>query len=236
MFTNSRTEFKEWKKKEELKNNVRFFAARSKTQTNGVQVKYFECNRSGCHYRKQKSQVGGRQLKSHGSCRSGFFCPAGIRCEISLVKEVIVDYVHTHIGHSLKPEFVKMDDDHRDMIRADLERGVEPKTVWRNVRNDHTPTKTVRPHNIMSMQTVRNVAKKFDLDKGGQLHASDPVSIDLFVDEQTISGDVIITSYKKQGEMNSDLYGLNKDDFLLCFMTVALPHRPGEAAIDIPSA
>ena len=208
------TEFKEWQKEEQFSKNVSFSFARSKSQTNGSLIKYFDCNRSGKHLRQQKLRNREKQLKSQGSCRSGFHCPARIRFELTKDKKVIVDYVFTHIGHSCEAEHVRIDDEHREIIRADLERGVNPTTIWRNIRKDYTPTKTIRPHNLLTKQDVRNILKKFDLDKPGQMHSSDPLSVDLFVDESRMSNNVIVTSYKRQGEVNIEFPGLGKDEFL----------------------
>ena len=122
---------------EEFVSNLSFVVRRSKVHSNGTTVKFFECNRSGTHSRKQKLKFGGKQLKSQGSCRSGLYCPARIRCEVSIEKEVTVDHISTHVGHLLEPKHVRLDYKYKEAIRLDLERGVEPDVIWRNIEKGY---------------------------------------------------------------------------------------------------
>lgn len=114
---------------------------------------------------------------------------------------------------------MRVDEVHREIVRADLERGVDEAKICKNIREDYTPKKTVRPSNLIKKDFVRNISKRFDFGANGQLHESDPISIDLFVEEQKETGEVIICSYKQQGKVDDAFPGMAKDDFLFAFMT-----------------
>lgn len=148
----------------------------------------------------------------------GRHCPVRMVVEIN-GNHITVDFTYTHFGHDLEPKHLRIPEETQELIRSRLQLGIPKETVNREVRKQYTPSKTLRRSNILTLPDVRNIARKFQIDFEGQLHTDDPVSIDLFVQEQREKNDVIILSYKKQKVVDENFPGVGQMDFMLAFMT-----------------
>ena len=108
----------------------------------------------------------------------------------------------------------------QEKVRQSLGLGVSEDQVFCDGRNQLTPSKTLRSHNVITKKYVQNVANRFELGASGQYHTEDPISIDLFVQEQEEKKEVKIISYKKQGNSDDDYPGVKSKDFILAFLTL----------------
>lgn len=162
----------------------------------------------------KKNDCKKRQIKSQGSCKSGRHCPARMHCTFDGT-QVTVNFTSSHYGHDLNPAHLQLSKQTYQVVAQHLVLGVPREKVTRNVAKVLTPSKKKHRYNLISNKDVDNIASKFNLNKG-QYHENDPESIEIFVKEQQERREVIFTLYKKQGE---ELDGLDKNDFLLGFMT-----------------
>ncbi|CAL4081122.1 unnamed protein product [Meganyctiphanes norvegica] len=95
---NNIQEFQDWKDSLELHENIRFVPKTIHSRKDGGYSKWYKCHRSG------KYRFGGkgiRKTKTHGTCKIGSCCPAGMKIICSSDGTVKCIYNITHAGHGL---------------------------------------------------------------------------------------------------------------------------------------
>lgn len=145
-------------------------------------------------------------------------CPARMVAEID-GEHVTVEFTYTHVGHENKPAHLRLTESTQQIVRDQLQVGIPEKKVTRETRKVFTPSKKLHRANLLTLQDVRNVSRKFQIDFNGKYSTSDSVSIDMFVEEQREKNEIIILSYKKQGTVDPNYEGVKEEDFLFAFMT-----------------
>lgn len=218
----SRTDFDSWKLAIEHQTNSFFYSKSRYKDKDGRMKLNFICNRSGIPDTKNKGKSTNkktRQPKAQGSCKIGRLCPARIICILE-EGQFIVTFVSSHHGHELDPAHVGLTGQLYEEIARDLAKGVPKERVCRDVGEKRTPSKKDHRYNLITKKDIDNIANKFQLNEDGRYHEDDVLSVDIFIKEQQEKVDeknVIFTMYKKQGV--EGFPGLQKDDFLLAFMT-----------------
>lgn len=118
-------DFETWKAALEHRTNSFYATGHSgKKFPDGRILKYFYCNRSGFHDRKNKRKdetKKTRQLKAQGSCKLEGYCPSHIVYKLD-GQNIKVDFTVSHYGHELEPRHIRLPDKTRDAIRGDLEK------------------------------------------------------------------------------------------------------------------
>jgi hypothetical protein len=71
---------------------------------------------------------------------------------------------------------------------------------------------------LLDAKDLHNIADSIGINKEEQAHSDDAVSIDMWVAECRKNGNNPILFYKPQG-VESDISGVEKDDFILCLQT-----------------
>lgn len=93
-------EFHDWKLEEEQKCKS-FYVQHSSSQTYGTNKHwYLHCNRSGIAKTMDERE---RQVKSHGSCKTGTFCVAHMKViQDIIIGKVQVQCCSTHNSHAIE--------------------------------------------------------------------------------------------------------------------------------------
>lgn len=145
-------------------------------------------------------------------------CPARIVAEFGK-EHVTVEVTYTHCGHENQMAHLRIPEATQEIVRSQLQVGIPEKKVARTLRTTLTPSKTFHRSNILTFQDVRNISRKCQLNFESHCSADDPVSIDIFVQEQKEKNRAIILAYKKQGIVDPNYEGVGENDFILAFMT-----------------
>ena len=95
---------------------------------------YYYCNRSGTYTPRGQ---GKRQLKSQGTCKTGEKCISHMKVSKHLLAEkILVEYCSTHHNHEVKLGHLRMSQESRLKIAAQLQQGVTFDKILDHVRDD----------------------------------------------------------------------------------------------------
>ena len=173
--------FMEWKEKMEV-NTKSFYHCRRTLDREKCKTIYFTCNRSGIIERKPDG-VRKLGIKVRGYRKTGNSCPARITLVQSKRQGVPlrVEFVETHVGHDQDVGHLNFPKSTRQSLAAQLLRGIPPKTIIENVRNNFN--RTGRPYKIPTLRDLLNIRSGFlHVNQKSEFPAEDDDDgVDIFV-------------------------------------------------------
>lgn len=154
-----------------------------------------------------------------GTCKINGFCPASINVKIQK-KCIHVQFLPVHIGHKNELKHIRLTSEDRRAIATQLVGKAPHEEILKGIRSSLTNCDLQRIH-LINKKDILNIEKSFNLQEEAVKHPFDPVSIEIWVRSLKASNDTALLKYKPQGVTSVEFSGINKDDFLLIYMTEA---------------
>ncbi|XP_067138909.1 uncharacterized protein [Centruroides vittatus] len=213
---NSFADFKEWKKKYEVENTVKYvIMSGSETNIKRNGTIYYNCHRSG--YFKSKGK-GIRHLKLQGSKKIDGFCPSQMKVRIKGDEKCIVTLTPQHVGHRNELCHTFLTPSERSALAAKISSKKPFNAILEEVRNGLSTTEELQRLHLLTRKDLYNIEKSFDLASKSVRRSSDSTSVDTQVNEMRDGNDDCVLFYKPEGKKCEEYCNLVESDFALAIM------------------
>ena len=222
------SEFKVWKEKEEIDNNI-FFGLNKGCPETKTNIKTFQyvCNRHGnARVRASKSQAHVSKAKNmKGSCKLNRPCPSRLYVKEHKDKHVTVEYIQTH-SHSLdfdQSKYLRLPKSKVESIKEKFALGIPTSVViedlTKNIGNlDDRNLENLKYYQLASKGVLNNIRRKLS-EVDYKKHDIDAVSVQMWINELKLNSETDpILLFKPQYSLDPTM-PLSKDDFMIVIMT-----------------
>ena len=130
-------------------------------QTTGTnERRYFYWNRAGNYVSKSK---GIRQTKSQGTCKIGSQCLAYMKVHQNILNgKIQVEYRNYHHNHKVEIGHLRISEECRITIAAQLQEGVSIQKIMDNIR-DKT-CYTVNQEQLINKMDIYNIKRQYNIE------------------------------------------------------------------------
>ncbi|KAF8769946.1 hypothetical protein HNY73_017532 [Argiope bruennichi] len=215
----SAQDFLNWKVRIEKESQSSYILRNSSEKKDvGKKLSYYICHRSGC-FKPKGGKI--RQLKASGSNKSGYTCPAVIEVcteTIDGISEIKVLYQSVHVGHEMEVGRLRLTEEERTDIAANLHLGIPMTKILDETRRNFSPKNRL---SLTTRKDLCNIKSGFKIQEETVMHQDDTTSIDILVKKLKNDEKNPVLIYKPVGEILQDYPSVRQNDFLFGLMNDA---------------
>lgn len=161
-------EFNSWKDDIE-KSTISKYIQNCKREYTYKVMYYYRCHRNGYHKSKSKNI---RNIKRLGSSKINGYCPSKITATIcNKTGRVTVDYIPTHVGHTMDLRRIPLKKAERDILAAKISQKIPFDTILQDIRRDNVAENNCNRLHLLTRQDLVNIEKSFNLNNESVRHS-----------------------------------------------------------------
>ncbi|XP_073979586.1 uncharacterized protein [Rhodnius prolixus] len=209
--------FEVWKNDIERKTIAQFVKVRQNRVNKGGTTKIdYICHRAGFSRLTGKNI---RKTKKVGSNKINAFCPAKMKVTISPKGGVQVEFINTHVGHTMDLVRINLNKLEREEIAKKLAENTPFDCILNDIRNSITKDNLERVH-LLTRSDLYNIELSYNLSHDCARHKSIPDGVESWV-EEVQSKEAVVRFFKPQGKLLPNCPDLEEQDFVLVVMNDA---------------
>lgn len=210
------SDFEKWKDQIERNTISRYVKVTIKRKKN-ILLQIFRCHRDG-YYKSVGKNI--RHIKRLGSNKINGHCPSKMYTTISFeTGEVFVDFLPTHVGHSMDLGRIPLKKSDRDYIASQISQKIPFDEILNNIRNNIDENNFDRLH-LLTKHDLFNIEQAYKLSNESVRRTNNSKNLDSWISQTGDSNtQSVVRYYKKQGELHGECnYELELNDYLLIIM------------------